>query len=308
MLAARQTANCWHGTGPILVTRTRRRGGVCRAQTEIPSDPVDPVCVGFKPSTCNTNVSVWQIPNSPDFPPEMRGARVLMLDESGNLHSVYREGQALTGAYWDCLALLPAVVPEGPVAILGLGAGTIAHIVHALYPQRQMHGWELDPAVVALAQQHMGLQQLTNNGCLVAHVGDALADSAGVAPPGAAGIVVDLFAAGQLIPQLTQASAWASIRRRLAPGGRVMTNLGAAPVAGMMGRPDPAVATTRQALAAMAEAFEGQLSYCSFMTGASANMVVITGPPISSQDWAAAPQQLQHLAKSSWEMWKGSNS
>lgn len=47
------------------------------------------------------------------------------------------------------------------------GAGTIAHIVHALYPQRQMHGWELDPAVVALAQQHMGLQQLTNNGCLV---------------------------------------------------------------------------------------------------------------------------------------------
>lgn len=44
------------------------------------------------------------------------------------------------------------------------------------------------------------------------------------------------------------------------------------------------------------------------MTGASANMVVITGPPISSQDWAAAPQQLQHLAKSSWEMWKGSNS
>jgi hypothetical protein len=56
-----------------------------------------------------------------------------------------------------------------------------------------------------------------------------------------------------------QASTWASIRRRLAPGGRVMTNLGAAPLAGIMGRPDPAVATTRQALAAMAEAFDGEL-------------------------------------------------
>jgi hypothetical protein len=27
---------------------------------------------------------VHQIPNSPEFPPEMRGARVLMLDESGD--------------------------------------------------------------------------------------------------------------------------------------------------------------------------------------------------------------------------------
>jgi hypothetical protein len=38
----------------------------------------------------------------------------------------------------------------------------------------------------------------------VAHVGDALVDSAAVDPPGAAGIMVDLFAEGKLIPQLTQ--------------------------------------------------------------------------------------------------------
>jgi hypothetical protein len=38
----------------------------------------------------------------------------------------------------------------------------------------------------------------------VAHVGDALADSAAVEAPGAAGIIVDLFAEGQLISQLTQ--------------------------------------------------------------------------------------------------------
>lgn len=39
--------------------------------------------------------------------------------------------------------------------------------------------------------------------CQVAHVGDALADTAAV-DGGAAGIIVDLFADGQLIPQLTQ--------------------------------------------------------------------------------------------------------
>jgi spermidine synthase len=47
------------------------------------------------------------------------------------------------------------------------GAGTIAQLVHACYPDRVMHGWELDPAVVDLAQQHMGMQQLTDCGCLV---------------------------------------------------------------------------------------------------------------------------------------------
>lgn len=30
-----------------------------------------------------------------------------------------------------------------------------------------MQGWELDPAVVALGQQHMGLQELQASGCLV---------------------------------------------------------------------------------------------------------------------------------------------
>jgi hypothetical protein len=57
----------------------------------------------------------------------------------------------------------------------------------------------------------------------------------------------------------TQAASWASIRQRLAPGGRVMTNLGAAPAAAFAGRPaGPGIVTTRQALAAMAEAFDGE--------------------------------------------------
>lgn len=154
------------------------------------------------------------------------------------------------------------------------GAGTIAHLVHQLYPERQMHGWELDPVVVSLAQQHMGLQQLQDTGCLVsssaqqtalglflcwrnancpflcasggasssllcvyvhvminasvlcpcvcfapvqvAHVGDALSDTAAV-EGGAAGIIVDLFADGQLIPQLTHVRLWMCVCILLCP-------------------------------------------------------------------------------------------
>ena len=51
-----------------------------------------------------------------------------------------------------------------------------------------------------------------------------------------------------------QVDSWKSIRQRLAPGGRVMTNLGAAPVPGQ----HAAVQTTQAALAAMAEAFDGE--------------------------------------------------
>jgi hypothetical protein len=40
-------------------------------------------------------------------------------------------------------------------------------LVHHFYADRQMHGWELDPAVLAVGQQHMGLKQLQDAGCLV---------------------------------------------------------------------------------------------------------------------------------------------
>jgi hypothetical protein len=107
----------------------------------------------------------------------------------------------------DVFALLPPLIPEGPVSILGLvrlarcahperskahshaatsnqpsltahcsprrtlpavqAAGTVAWLLHARYPALHMHGWELDGAVVQLARQHMGLAQLEQRGCLV---------------------------------------------------------------------------------------------------------------------------------------------
>jgi hypothetical protein len=65
---------------------------------------------------------------------------------------------------------LPQHPPHAPLLLLLLllqGAGTIAHLTHHFYPERTLHGWELDPAVVAVAQQHMGLRDLEQAGCLV---------------------------------------------------------------------------------------------------------------------------------------------
>lgn len=59
----------------------------------------------------------------------------------------------------------------------------------------------------------------------VVHVGDALSQDAAV-PGGSAGIIVDLFAQGQLLPQLTQVNG-GSAREAAGRGSRtegLMTN------------------------------------------------------------------------------------
>jgi hypothetical protein len=47
------------------------------------------------------------------------------------------------------------------------GAGTAAHLLARYAPDRLVHGWELDPVVVMMADMHMGMGQLTAAGRLV---------------------------------------------------------------------------------------------------------------------------------------------
>lgn len=50
--------------------------------------------------------------------------------------------------------------------MLGLGAGTLAHLVAAYHPGRRMEAWELDPAVIMAARKHMGEFWGTSAVCL----------------------------------------------------------------------------------------------------------------------------------------------
>ena len=68
----------------------------------------------------------------------------------------------------DYLAIVAAIVPPtAPLAVLGLGAGTVAHIIHRLFPEASMVGWELDLGVVMTAQMFLGLSTLEASGKLV---------------------------------------------------------------------------------------------------------------------------------------------
>lgn len=240
----------------------------------------------------------------------------------------------LTDAYYDILAALPAVIPEGPIGILGLGAGTTARLIHHFWPEIDMHGWELDPGVVQAARKFFDLEELEwkesketqspleekrfqrrrnssgsygvwadesdevklslfeglrngdgveghSNGRLRVHIADALKDPNVRVEGGFAGLIVDLFAEGAVIPELQEVDTWQRLRAKLRPGGRIMVNCGGSCVEAAerkdgLERKDGDV-TMRETVAAIAEAFPGELSVTDLRDQGD-NSVTLTGP------------------------------
>ncbi|KAK9816752.1 hypothetical protein WJX72_004639 [[Myrmecia] bisecta] len=213
-------------------------------------------------------------------PPILNGCRALFLNAGGNVHSMIRKDRVLTGEVWDQLAILPGLVPEGPVGLLGLGAATVAHIIRRYWPERVMHGWELDAKVLDIAREYLEMSRLEGYGCLVAHVGDALSDEATV-EGGFAGVIVDIFADNALVPALTQEATWRSLRSRLRPGGRIITNLGLVPSTDLD-------APAYQTLRAMHRVFDGAVMVHELESDYTLNMLALTGKPLGEADWQAS--------------------
>ncbi|KXZ47892.1 hypothetical protein GPECTOR_32g505 [Gonium pectorale] len=243
------------------------------------------------------------------------GSRLLLLDTTGNLHSLYHPDRVLTGCYWDVLATLPSLVPPGPLGLLGLGAGTVPRAIAAHFrcgpggdgdsSSYVVHGWELDPGVVMAGRMYLGMAELERSGQLVVYTGDALAPTASI-PGGFSGIIVDLFSKGCLLPQLTERATWESLRSRLAPipGSRLIANLGQAPAAAQPGSPAAAAAqATGLALEALREVFEGEVS----MLTVEENTLILTGPTPGPEEWPGRlPDGLRHLgAPHHWERVRG---
>ncbi|XP_024538432.1 uncharacterized protein LOC9657542 isoform X3 [Selaginella moellendorffii] len=170
-------------------------------------------------------IAILEVPR--DSPSEFAGARLLLLDQTGNVHSIYKEDSVWVGSYWDEFSSLPPIIPRGPIAILGLGGGTAARLLLHLWPERELIGWEIDEILIDKARDYLGLSELEgknkHGGGLTIHIDDALSD-ANDPEGGFAGIVVDLFSNGDVLPVLKEAETWFKLRKRLRPGGRIMIN------------------------------------------------------------------------------------
>ncbi|CAI8589663.1 unnamed protein product [Vicia faba] len=199
-------------------------------------------------------------------------SRMLLLDSSHNVHSILYKDRKWTNSYWDEFASLPAIVPKGPIAILGLGGGTAAHLMLELWPSLQLEGWEIDDILIDKARDYFGLSNLEktteDGGILNVHIGDVFVPSEDLHRR-YAGIVVDLFSDGKVLPQLQEVSTWLELRDRLMANGRFMVNCGGidADSSVAFGTSDPESLSNDEAwllntaMKALSKAFPGQVSW-----------------------------------------------
>ncbi|KAK8916659.1 hypothetical protein KSP39_PZI022905 [Platanthera zijinensis] len=244
--------------------------------------------------------------------------RILLLDSSHNIHSILHKEQKWTGSYWDEFASLPAIIPKGPIAILGLGAGTAAHLILDLWPSFHIEGWEIDGILIDIAREYFALSDLEScsksGGSLSIHIGDALSPSATV-EGGFAGIIVDLFSNGKILPQLReiqQVTTWLEMEKKLMPDGRIMINCGGAhteiadsgyiKVSG--NHSSKGCWAQNSTIKAMCKAFPGkvqQLSWRRMEGKASENYLALTGPAPDLDAWSAV---LPHPLDTNVKHWR----
>jgi spermidine synthase len=154
-------------------------------------------------------------------------ARRLYLDEGVAVHSVWRQDDVLTGGVWDTFLALPPLLgrPLERVAILGNAGGTTARAMGVYYPQAEIDGVELDPAVTEAGRRYLGLG---DNPRLHVHTADArpfLRRSDG----GYDLIVIDAYRPPYVPFYLATREFFELVRKRLAPGGIVALNVASVP-------------------------------------------------------------------------------
>jgi spermidine synthase len=126
---------------------------------------------------------------------------------------------------WD--AMLPRERPER-VLILGLGGGTMAHLLTARFGPMPIVGVERDPAVIYLARHEFGLDRLPHLR-IVAEDAFPFVRVAGRAGEYFDTICVDLYTAGRMAHGVLDPVFLRDLARILAPGGAVTFNLWRSP-------------------------------------------------------------------------------
>ncbi|XP_059276781.1 uncharacterized protein LOC132030984 isoform X4 [Lycium ferocissimum] len=206
-------------------------------------------------------------------------SRILLLDSSNNVHSILHKGNKWTHAYW--------------------GGATAAHLMLELWPSLLLVGWEIDEILIEKAREYLGLSDLEKHtevgGVLEVRIGDVLSPSVTI-PGGYAGIIVDLFSDGKVLPQLEEVTTWLEMNKMLMPSGRLMVNCGAATKELPNTSSDPW--ELNATINALCEAFPEQVSWKKLPKRAGENYLALTGPLPDLAIWSARlPDQLSSSVK-----------
>jgi predicted membrane-bound spermidine synthase len=155
------------------------------------------------------------------------GRRLLYLNEGVAVHSVWRPDSVLTGGVWDAFLAVPPLLgrPLERVAILGNAAGTTARALGVYYPDAEVDGVEIDPAVSRVGRRYFGLG---DNPRLTVHDADARPFLRSTDTRYDL-IVVDAYHQPYVPFYLATREFFRLVRDRLEPGGIVALNVAAVP-------------------------------------------------------------------------------
>jgi len=155
------------------------------------------------------------------------GRRLLHLNEGVAVHSMWRPDSVLTGGVWDAFLALPPLVgrPLERVAILGNAAGTTARALGVYYPDANVDGVELDPAVSRVGRRYFGMGE---NPRLTVHDADARPFLRSTDERYDL-IVVDAYRQPYVPFYLATREFFRLVRDHLRPGGIVALNVAAVP-------------------------------------------------------------------------------
>ncbi len=155
------------------------------------------------------------------------GSRALFLNEGIAVHSVWRRDDVLTGGEWDAPLAVPGLVgrPLRRVAILGNAGGTTARALGRYYPDAEIDGVELDPAVTRAGRRFLGLG---DNPRLTVHEADARPFLRSTRSRYDL-IVVDAYRQPYVPFYLATREFFRLVRQRLAPEGVVLLNVATVP-------------------------------------------------------------------------------
>lgn len=154
------------------------------------------------------------------------------------------------------------------------------------------------------ARDYLGLSDLEKGteagGVLRICVGDALSPSASI-PGGYAGIIVDLFSDGKVLPQLQEVETWLELGNKLMPNGRIMVNCGGATDEISATVDNEGIWLLNSTLQTLYKAFPEQLCWKKMPREKGENLLALTGPLPDLSIWCAA---LPHQLSSSVKEWK----
>ncbi|HZT06008.1 MAG TPA: fused MFS/spermidine synthase [Chloroflexota bacterium] len=129
----------------------------------------------------------------------------------GVVQSVHVDSGPLGPGYWPLM--LPEAHPRTAL-ILGLGGGTIAHLLRKRFGAVRIVGVDNDPAIIRIARSAFSIERCTNE--IVEADAFAFVDRVETVFDY---IAVDLFADGMVPPAIFRRPFLRRIRQALAPGG-----------------------------------------------------------------------------------------